>query len=331
MAVLACDRFNRSHATLVLQHVALVGCAAPVIVLEEHATLQLLDVVLSGHQAGNETLASQLGFIIHAGDQASVHMERVSVVDNHADNVQPVHTPFGADSPPVGFGPGAPSLSSSLIHLANASMHAIGCTLASNTGVSALISASAGAPQVLRLQGCNVTDNKVAWLLVADSWYTDILGRQLITHPGAPMVTQKTLPSVASSWTTRTPFLASLPDSYTVTRLIPGTDSNPRASEQQRRAVRDGSVALAQLVGRVADGQTPLQLLLQDTTVTSNLVMSGLLWVRLVNTTLNQVVIQGNMAQGSSDSAHGSSMCAVRSTRGALLQVLGSAAFHMNR
>jgi hypothetical protein len=96
--------------------------------------------------------------------------------------------------------------------------------------------------------------------------------------------------------------------------------------------------------------QAPLQVTLQDTTISSNTVTQGLLWLRLVNTSMTNVTVTGNLATGSSSSnimSAGSataaaaaaaagdvsppSPCDPGSLHRAMVQVHGPAAFDVQR
>jgi hypothetical protein len=64
-----------------------------------------------------------------------------------------------------------------------------------------------------------------------------------------------------------------------------------------------------------------LQVTLQDTTISSNTVTQGLLWLRLVNTSMTNVTVTGNLATGSSSSSN--SMSAGNTTAAAAAAAAG--------
>jgi hypothetical protein len=98
----------------------------------------------------------------------------------------------------------------------------------------------------------------------------------------------------------------------------------------------------------IAALQAPLQLKLQDINISSNTVTQGLLWLRLVNTSMTNVTATDNLATGSSSSSAwpGAATSAAAAAAGAvtppspcdpgalhraMVQVHGPAAFDVHR
>jgi hypothetical protein len=91
--------------------------------------------------------------------------------------------------------------------------------------------------------------------------------------------------------------------------------------------------------------QSPLQVKLQDATISGNTASQGLLWLRLVNTSLTNVTVSNNLATGGRSSSSTAlaaaaaaaatvappSPCDVGALHRAMVQVHGPAAFDINR
>jgi hypothetical protein len=89
--------------------------------------------------------------------------------------------------------------------------------------------------------------------------------------------------------------------------------------------------------------QSPLEVQLQDASISSNAASQGLLWLRLVNTSMTNVTVNDNLATGSSSKGTNAaaaaavgavsppSPCDAGALHRAMVQVHGPAAFDVHR
>jgi hypothetical protein len=200
----------------VLQNVILEGCQQQAIVLiGPGASLTARNVTFRGHgssDSGDRTQASNSSSkargIVVSAQQATVTFDDVVITGNMG--ALPHGTP--TNSPPCddsssgssrtassssfmknGSVCGAPVLASSLIDLQDSVFTATETSFVSNTA-GAVISATGSAQHSLQLlQGTRLQDNQAAWLIVADSFAADPVGRQnlLAPHPTEQNAKQK--------------------------------------------------------------------------------------------------------------------------------------------
>lgn len=208
---LSTHTFSR-QATLTLHNVELFGCSQQAILLEgPSAKLVVTDSTLHSHTSSSSSAtggsnAQQHGVVLTATQQASVEFTRVTLRDNTGPlqpgsaNFAPRFTPecnvtsnvddaglllIKGDGPPCG----APVLQSSLISLQQSTLTLSASSILNNTA-DAIIAAAGAGPQaaVKLLQGSVLRDNAATWLLVADSFAHDKVGRQILLapHPEPP-------------------------------------------------------------------------------------------------------------------------------------------------
>ena len=186
------------QGSLLLQNVVLKDCSHQAIVLlGPGASLTARGVTFSGHGSSSNT---QQGIVISA-QQASVTMEDVVITGSSGmlPHGTPAHSP-SCNSTHVqqplsraGAVCGAPILSSSLIHLQDSTFKAVNSSIDASTA-GALISTSGSAQHSMQLlQGTQLQDNTAAWLVVADSFAADEVGREnlLAPHPSEQNAQQK--------------------------------------------------------------------------------------------------------------------------------------------
>eukprot|EP00775_Hariotina_reticulata_P003871 gene3871-4126_t len=196
---------------------------------------------------------------------------------------------------------------------------------ASSNTAAALISSAGAGPNVLQLlRGTRLHNNTVSWLLVADSMVADAQGQSNLLAPQPSELTPYTLQG--ARYTTH----------GFIGRLRNLSLQELGSEAQQPRVLR--------FVGAAPQGQAPLQVQLQGAAFTGNTVLGGLMWLRLVNTTMTHVTITSNsaimsppgVAQASSSrgAAHflqPPGICDMESQSRALVQVHGPSAFDVYR
>lgn len=206
------------QTSLTLQNVAITNCSSAAIVLVgPGASLHATNVTFRGHASSSSTSTSTTttgayGLVIAAQD-ADITLQRVTITDNTATRPAAAQTaaswgysqqfyPACRDSsrtggvsisppqssstdvfsvqPPVC---GSPILNSSLIYLQDSNLTAWETSIAGNIA-DAIISATGSSQQSLQLlEGTQVHSNSAAWLLVADSWPADAVGRSNMMAP----------------------------------------------------------------------------------------------------------------------------------------------------
>jgi hypothetical protein len=220
----AATAFTRRQTSLILQNVLVTNCSsAAVVLLGPGASLQATDVTFES----NSNAAGVQGLVI-AAQQAAVTLRRVVISGNAAARTAPVRNhskltyPACKDSsqtggvttqPPTDSSSsdafalalpacGSPMLRSSLLHLQDSSLNAEGTTIRGNTA-DALITATGSFEQSLQLlAGTQIVSNNVTWLVTADSWPADAVGRANIMAPQPSENTQ--LLNMQPPFTTRT-------------------------------------------------------------------------------------------------------------------------------
>lgn len=161
------------------------------------ASLTARGVTFSGHGSSSNTLQ---GIVISA-QQAAVTLE--NVVITRSSGALPHGMP--SYSPPcnnthlkqplsrAGAVCGAPILPSSLIYLRESTLKAVNSSIVASTA-GALISTTGSAQHSMQLlQDTLLQDNTAAWLVVADSFAADAVGREnlLAPHPSEENAKQK--------------------------------------------------------------------------------------------------------------------------------------------
>jgi hypothetical protein len=161
------------------------------------ASLTARGVTFSGHGSSSKTLQ---GIVISA-QQASVTLENVVITRSSGalPHGLPTHSPpcnnthLKQPTSSEGTVCGAPILSSSLIQLQDSVFKAVNSSITASTA-GALISTSGSAQHSMQLlQDTKLQDNTAAWLVVADSFAADAVGREnlLAPHPSEENAKQK--------------------------------------------------------------------------------------------------------------------------------------------
>lgn len=199
---------------LTLQNVLLPGCTHQAVVLTgPSASLTARNVMFSGHGSSSssnhsssgsqdsDSNSSRLQGIVISAQQATITLDRVVITGNKGrlPRGEPSYHPpcngssILAPASTNGLVCGSPVLASSLIHLQDSTLTARDTTIAGNTA-SAVISTSGSAQHSLQLlSGTRLQDNTAAWLIVADSFGSDPVGREnlLAPHPSQKTAKQK--------------------------------------------------------------------------------------------------------------------------------------------
>ncbi|WIA36113.1 hypothetical protein OEZ86_007463 [Tetradesmus obliquus] len=178
------------------------------------------------------------------------------------------------------------------------------------------------------LEGTKLVSNNVTWLVTADSWPADAVGR---TNMMAPQPSENT-----KTFNMQPPF--------TARTAMGGIREMIASSASAVAAVAAGMERVQAFVGAAPKGQSPLQVLLQDAVISSNTASQGLLWLRLVNSSMTNVRVTGNLGTGSSGSSSKRAAaaaelgavappgpCDVGALHRAMVQVHGPAAFEVHR
>lgn len=204
------------QGSLLLQNVILKGCQQQAIVLiGPGASLTARNVTFTGHGSSSDRNSSgssnirARGVVISA-QQATVTLDSVVITGNKGalPLAAPTYShPCGNDDSSSsssttagsrgflrnGSVCGAPVLSSSLIYLQDSLFTATNTSFISNTA-GAVISTTGSAQHSLQLlQETRLQDNQAAWLIVADSFAADPIGREnlLAPHPTEQNAKQK--------------------------------------------------------------------------------------------------------------------------------------------
>jgi hypothetical protein len=193
------------QTSLVLQNVIVTNCSsAAVVLLGPGASLQATDVTFTS----NSNAGGVQGLVI-AAQQAVITLRRVVIEGNTAARIAPARNhsqavyPSCQDSsltggvtttPPNESSSSdvfalplpaceSPVLRSSLLFLQDSSLDAAGTTISGNTA-DALITATGSSQQSLQLlAGTQLVSNNVTWLVTADSWPADPVGRANLMAP----------------------------------------------------------------------------------------------------------------------------------------------------
>lgn len=186
------------QGSLLLQNVVLKDCKHQAIVLVgPGASLTAHGVTFTGHGSSSNT---QQGIVI-AAQQAKVTLQDVVISESsgalpHGMPLQgPACNSTNLKQPKSSSGAvcGAPVPTSSLINLQDSTFSAVNSSIVGNTA-GALISTSGSAQHSMQLlQGTQLQDNTAAWLVVADSFAADAVGREnlLAPHPSEQNAKQK--------------------------------------------------------------------------------------------------------------------------------------------
>jgi hypothetical protein len=258
------------QTSLVLQNVVITGCSsAAVVLLGPEASLQAKDVIFKN----NSNAGATHGLII-AAQQASVTLQRVTISGNSAERTAPAQGhqllthPACKDSSQTGgvrieavtIGSsssssggsisvqppacGSPVLSSSLILLQDSSLTAETTSIHNNTA-DALLAVTGSSQQSLQLLAATMVDNNtVTWLVTADSWPADAVGRANIMAQQPSEITQ----------------LSNMQPPFTTRSAMGGIREMVAGSATAAAAVSAGLQRMQTFVGAAPQGQVRLRI-----------------------------------------------------------------------
>lgn len=196
---------------LTLVNVHLVGCSQQAIVLDGPAAkLIASDCTFSSHGGGN----TQTHGIVISAREATVQLSNMLIIGNQGHQQQtkdwaPTFHPACNQSSSGVSGaakPGAPAcaspiLRSSLLHLQESSLSLSSVRISNNTADAVIVAEGSGAHSVQAAHDCRLERNNATWLLVADSFGYDTIGRKNLAEssvsiPGGPFSTYDFVGSV---------------------------------------------------------------------------------------------------------------------------------------
>jgi len=189
----------------VLQNLVLQGCSHQAVVLVgPGAALTAHNVTFTGHGSSD----SRVQGIVISAQQAICKLEHVIITGNqgalplgrpayhpacNSSSIEDPSSSSSSSSSSKGAVCGAPVLSSSLIHLQDSTLITSSTSIASNAA-AAVISAQGSSQHSLQLlPGTQLRNNTAAWLIVADSFAADRMGREnlLAPHPSDQNANEK--------------------------------------------------------------------------------------------------------------------------------------------
>ena len=290
-------------------------------------------MTFSGH-SGNQ------GFVISAHGNASVTLENTIFTSNHgtlvaqqtplicsnttqsssssilpqAAHVEELHACF------------APELPSSVIYLQQSSLAVGGNSSFSNNSAGGMIVAKGGRGNAISLgRGTVLRSNSAGWLLVADSWQYDAQGQRIISAPHMKLFNDANAPNGRRIEQEHdAELLAAKP--YTTSefaRHLPMTRA-PLSVLSSKDPLVNASASLEDYLRRSPAGVAPMAVTMDGVDMSGNAVEGGLLWLRLVHSTLAGVSATENVGGLPILSVGNSSASANSSTKSLTARVAAS-------
>jgi hypothetical protein len=260
------------------------------------------NVTFSGH-TGNH------GFAIAAYGNVSIQLKNVTFTNNHGSlNYRRHKAPCSNTSRSSSIGgtivspydelPAcfAPELPSSLIYVQESFLQVEGNSSFNHNSAGALVAAKGGSHSLVRLgTGTIIKNNAAGWLLVADSWQYDPKGQGIITSPRMQLIRDESAASGRKVVQGQEELLreAHPYDSYKLgQRNLPMSvnDSDYLISSRSSGAWK----AVKSFIWQAPKGVTPMRVQLEGVKMFDNVVEGGLLWLRLVQTSMAGVVARNN-------------------------------------
>ena len=254
------------------------------------------------------------GFAISASGNASAQLQNVTFFNNHGSHEQQQNlmssrscsnttsssnsstssssSPLLGEDLPACF---APELPSSMVHLQQSSLEVTGRSRFYQNSAGALVVAAGGAGITVSFgRGVGFSNNTAGWLLVADSWQYDEMGRKIITSPQMQLYGPKGVGGSTQGVQEQEGLLGEVKPYSTleVNRGLPTTVNDSALFSKE--PLRAGE-SVRSYLGVAPKGVAPMVVQMEGVEMSGNAVEGGLLWLRLVNASLVGVAAHENM------------------------------------